>query len=127
MVASTVSSKMLRVIGEAEGFTFHETLTGFKWIGNKAIELRSEGKTVLLGYEEAIGFCVGDVVPDKDGVSAAPVFAEMAVNLYGRGLKVRDHLEALHRKYGELVSNNHYFFVHDPVVVESLPLRMRWC
>jgi len=110
---------MLRVIAEAEGFHFYETLTGFKWIGNKAMELQSQGATVFLGYEEAIGFCVGAVVPDKDGVSAAPVFAEMAVNLSSRGLTVKSHLDAIYRKYGELVSINHYYFCHDPAVVKT--------
>ena len=33
---------------------------------------------MLLAFEEAIGFCLGDVVNDKDGVSASAVFAEMA-------------------------------------------------
>jgi hypothetical protein len=46
----------------------HTVLTGFKWIGNKAISLREEGVKVLFGYEEAIGFMVGDCsCPDKDG------------------------------------------------------------
>jgi phosphomannomutase len=49
---------------------FEETLTGFKWMGERAAQLRAEGRTVLLAYEEAIGFCVGDVLKDKDGVAA---------------------------------------------------------
>lgn len=57
MVVSTVSSKMLQVMANAEGFSFFETLTGFKWIGNKAKELEAAGYTVLFCYEEAIGFC----------------------------------------------------------------------
>ena len=36
MLASTVSSKMLRAMAEKEGFRFEETLTGFKWMGNRA-------------------------------------------------------------------------------------------
>jgi phosphomannomutase len=56
---------------------------GFKWIGNKAIQLKEEGVSVLFSYEEALGYCVGDVVSDKDGVSAAAVFVEMAAELAG--------------------------------------------
>lgn len=33
MLASTVSSKVLRAIANVEGFQFIETLTGFKWMG----------------------------------------------------------------------------------------------
>jgi len=47
---------------------------GFKWLGNRAIELKARGVDVLFCYEEALGFCVGDVVHDKDGLSAAAVF-----------------------------------------------------
>ncbi|KAG8683464.1 Phosphoglucomutase-3, partial [Ceratobasidium sp. 395] len=54
MVASTVSSKLI----------------GFKYIGNAARTLESEGYNVLFGYEEAIGFMLGEEVRDKDGVSA---------------------------------------------------------
>lgn len=79
MVASTVSSKMLQAVARKEGFECIETLTGFKWIGTKMHELReNEGKEVLFGYEEAIGFCIGKVVKDKDGISAAAVAIEMA-------------------------------------------------
>ena len=69
MCASTVSSKMLAEVAKVEGFHFEDTLTGFKWIGSRAEELSREGKLALFGYEEAIGFCCGDVVFDKDGIS----------------------------------------------------------
>ena len=55
MVNSTVSTKMLEKIAKVENFRFEETLTGFKWIGNKAIDLRKEGYTVPFAFEEAIG------------------------------------------------------------------------
>ncbi len=47
-----------------------ETLTGFKWLCSRAATLRAEGYEVLMAYEEAIGFCLGSIVNDKDGVSA---------------------------------------------------------
>ena len=56
MLASTVSSKLLAAMAEAEGFRFEETLTGFKWLGNRAKQLEAEGYTVLFAFEEAIGF-----------------------------------------------------------------------
>jgi hypothetical protein len=39
----------------------------FKWMGNESYHLRSQNKTVLFSFEEAIGFCVGNIVKDKDG------------------------------------------------------------
>lgn len=46
---------MLKKIGEREGFHFEETLTGFKWMGNRALDLRAAGYSVGFAYEEAIG------------------------------------------------------------------------
>lgn len=65
MLASTVSSKMIGAMAKKEGFVFEETLTGFKWMGSRTAELREAGKHVIFSFEEAIGFCVGDVVKDK--------------------------------------------------------------
>jgi phosphomannomutase len=41
---------------------------GFKWIGNKALQLKAENYEILFSYEEALGYCVGDIVADKDGI-----------------------------------------------------------
>lgn len=69
-MASTVSSKILKTMAKAEGFNFIETLTGFKWMGNRSLELIEQGKHVLFAYEEAIGFMFTPTVLDKDGISA---------------------------------------------------------
>lgn len=107
MCASTVSSKMLAEVARVEGFYFEDTLTGFKWIGSRAEELnREEGYFALFGYEEAIGFCCGNVVFDKDGISALGVFTELAYNVYHRGMSLAQHVQSLYDKYGEFVSNN---------------------
>eukprot|EP00656_Telonema_subtile_P003640 TRINITY_DN11658_c0_g1_i2.p1 TRINITY_DN11658_c0_g1~~TRINITY_DN11658_c0_g1_i2.p1 ORF type:complete len:476 (-),score=151.16 TRINITY_DN11658_c0_g1_i2:481-1908(-) len=97
MLASTVSSKMLGAIAKAEGCKFEDTLTGFKWLGRRADELRAEGYDVVFAYEEAIGFACGDLISDKDGVSAAAVFTEMAAQEYNAGRTVSSLLQSLYR------------------------------
>ena len=62
MLASTVSSRMLAAMARAEGFEFWETLTGFKWLGNMALELEQRGPTPLFAFEEAIGFMFGGMI-----------------------------------------------------------------
>lgn len=42
MLSSTVSSMVLKTMAEAEGFFYEDTLTGFKWMGNRARELEAE-------------------------------------------------------------------------------------
>lgn len=72
-----------------------ETLTGFKWMGNKTAELQRQGKSVLFAYEEAIGFMCGTAVLDKDGISAGIRVAEMAAYLSKKDMSLMDKLKEL--------------------------------
>jgi phosphomannomutase len=104
-IASIVSSPELGNIARALGVRYEETLTGFKWIANRAMDLeRSEQWDFVFGYEEALGYTVGDVVRDKDGVSGALVFAELAALIASEGRTIHDELEAIARKFGLWVS-----------------------
>lgn len=114
MCVSTVSSKLLKEIGRVEGFRVEETLTGFKWIGSRASELCREGYRSIFAYEEAIGFCCGDIVFDKDGISAMCVMAQLAMHVYAQGLTLKQHLQHIYDTYGEFVSNNGYYFLKHP-------------
>jgi phosphomannomutase len=125
LLASVVSSRMLKHIAKCENMQYHDTLTGFKWLGNKTIELRDMGVPVLFSYEEALGFCVGDVVCDKDGVSAAAVFAEMANVLDQQDTTVHQHLNLLFEKYGHFISYNNYVICRDPRKTDAIFHRIR--
>jgi phosphomannomutase len=72
VLASIVSTPMLRSIADAYGAHAEYTLTGFKWISAAARELEErDGYTTVYGFEEALGSMVGTVVRDKDGIGAA--------------------------------------------------------
>jgi phosphomannomutase len=106
MVATTiVSSQLLGFLAKQAGADYRETLTGFKWIGNAAIDYEREhhGRFVV-GYEEALGYSVGPLVRDKDGVSAALIFAELTAWNRARGKTVADHLDDIYRKVGLFVT-----------------------
>jgi phosphomannomutase len=125
MCASTVSSQMLQEIARVEQFHFEETLTGFKWIGSRAQELQAMGYQSLFCYEEAIGYCCGSIIFDKDGLTAAGVLAQLAVFLYVQcGRTLQQHLQSLYDKYGEFVSQNGYFILPDPGVVLKIMRRI---
>ncbi|KAJ8298163.1 hypothetical protein KUTeg_024694 [Tegillarca granosa] len=113
MLSSTVSSKILHTLSQKEGFNFEETLTGFKWMGNRADALLKEGKHVLFAFEEAIGFMCGSSVLDKDGVSAAMVCSELTTFLYNQNLTLYKQLELIYQKYGYHLSSNSYYICHD--------------
>jgi len=106
MVATTiVSSQLLGFLAEQAGADYRETLTGFKWIGNAAMDYEREHKgRFVMGYEEALGYSVGPLVRDKDGVSAAVIFAELAAWNRARGKSVLDHLDDIYRKVGLFVT-----------------------
>lgn len=120
MLASTVSSKILQTIAKKEGFNFIETLTGFKWMGNKADELMKEGKTVLFAFEEAIGFMCGTNVLDKDGVSAAMVCGQLVTYLKSQGQTLDTKLNEIYKDYGFHLSSNSYYICHEPTKIKAM-------
>jgi phosphomannomutase len=104
VLASIVSSPLLGRIAADLGVRYEETLTGFKWIAHRAIAVAREGQEFVFGYEEALGYCVGGVVFDKDGVSAAVLAAEVAAVLRERGQTVLDALDGIARRWGLFTS-----------------------
>jgi phosphomannomutase len=99
LVATTVvSSSALSRLAAARGVAFAETLTGFKWLARAALD-RPDLRFVY-GYEEALGSCVGTLVRDKDGITAALAFAELAAAERRAGRTVRDRLDDLARELG---------------------------
>ncbi|KAF8820287.1 glucosephosphate-mutase GPM2 [Cardiosporidium cionae] len=115
-VATLVSSRLLERMAKKESAVYFDTLTGFKWIINKALDalaLQPELVPVLL-YEEALGFCVTKHIRDKDGISAAAVWLEMVSTLYSRSITVAEHLTSIYETYGYFQTRNSYFFCYDP-------------
>jgi phosphomannomutase len=106
MVATTiVSSQLLSYLAKQTGADYRETLTGFKWIGNAAMDYEREHKgRFVMGYEEALGYSVGPLVRDKDGVSACVIFAELVAWNRARGKTVLDHLDDIYRRVGLFVT-----------------------
>lgn len=108
VVTTIVSSPMLGHIAKQRGVRYGETLTGFKWIAAEAgVRERTDGSRFVFGYEEALGYCVGPAVRDKDGVSAAAVFAELTALAAAEGRTLHDELERIAREYGLFVSRQH--------------------
>jgi phosphomannomutase len=101
VVASIVTSPLIGAVSAAHGARFETTLTGFKWICNRAIALEREHKLrCVLGVEEALGYAVTDVVRDKDGIAAAVIAARLAADLQARGETLFDLLDVLHLRHG---------------------------
>jgi phosphomannomutase len=93
-----VSSSLLSAMAAHYGVEYRETLTGFKWLARKALEESSYAH--VLSYEEALGYCVGSLVRDKDGISAALVMADLAASLKASGSSIAARLAEIEIAYG---------------------------
>jgi len=107
VVTTIVSSAQLKAIAAALGARYDETLTGFKWIANRALELLPQGVRFVMGYEEALGYTVGEVVRDKDGIGSALVVADMAAWCKSRGTTLLGYLEEVQRAHGLFVAKQY--------------------
>uniref|UniRef100_A0AC35TPE8 Phosphoglucomutase-2 n=1 Tax=Rhabditophanes sp. KR3021 TaxID=114890 RepID=A0AC35TPE8_9BILA len=119
MLNSAVSSQIVRTIAKKEGFKSDVTLTGFKWMGNEAEKIRNEGNQVILSWEESIGYMPGHTL-DKDGVSSAGVFAEIAAFLQVQGKTLKEKLFEIYTEYGFHLVKSTYWVVPNPSVTQTL-------
>ena len=108
VVGSIVSSPMLEKIADLRGARHEVTLTGFKWIINAGLTLEANGGgQFAFGYEEALGYAIGRTVRDKDGLSAALVFADLLAEEHAARRTVLDRLVDLWNETGLWASAQH--------------------
>ncbi|HUL77653.1 MAG TPA: phospho-sugar mutase, partial [Vicinamibacteria bacterium] len=100
VVTTVVSSTLLSRIARDRGVACRETLTGFKWIADAALEAERRGLAFVFGYEEALGYTVGPFVRDKDGIGAALRLAELSRFLKKGGRTLLDRLDDLLAAHG---------------------------
>jgi len=101
VACSLVSTMMLEPLAAARGVAYAEVLTGFKWIWHLALErAKTHGQTYVFGFEEALGYCVGPAVRDKDGVGAAQSIMELAAFEKARGRDLLARLDDLAAELG---------------------------
>lgn len=130
LIKTFVTTPLQASIGRKNGLKVIDTLTGFKWIGEKLKQyedalmerLAEEGieagsydeiplaqrREWLLEYstfyvfggEESYGYLASDRLRDKDANAAVLMFAEMAATLAERGRTVLDYLDEVYLRYG---------------------------
>ncbi|WHY61500.1 phospho-sugar mutase [Cytobacillus firmus] len=101
VIKTIVTSEIGRKIAENYGITTLDTLTGFKFIGEKINEFEKSGQhSFLFGYEESYGYLIGDFVRDKDAVQSAIFAAEVAAYYKSKGMTLFEGLLEVFEKYG---------------------------
>ncbi|MDA0346026.1 MAG: phospho-sugar mutase [Verrucomicrobia bacterium] len=130
LIKTFVTTPLQDAIGKAHGLKVINTLTGFKWIGEKigqyeqqlqnelkkqhgyqidydntnylkrADLLQEHSTFYVFGGEESYGYLGSDAVRDKDGNAAVVMFCEIAAYLKSQGKTFLDYLDSLYCKYG---------------------------
>ena len=101
MFTTNVSSTLPIAIAEKYGLKTEITLTGFKFIGEKAREMEETHRgTYVFGFEESYGCLVSDCVRDKDSIQAILMLCETAAYYREKGMDLVDALEEIYKEYG---------------------------
>lgn len=101
VVKTIVTSEMGADIARSFGVRVDNTLTGFKYIGERMTRYEQTGEaTFLFGYEESYGYLAGHYARDKDAVVASLLIAEAAAYYKRQGKTLYDVLLELYETYG---------------------------
>ncbi|MBS1495580.1 MAG: phospho-sugar mutase [Bacteroidetes bacterium] len=99
VIKTIVTTNMIDVIAKDNGVACYNVLTGFKWISSLIKEKEGKEKYII-GGEESFGLMIGDMVRDKDSVSAVALICEMAAYEKNKGRSLFDKLVDLYVQYG---------------------------
>jgi phosphomannomutase len=118
VIANSIVSQDLGAIAGHYGIEYQQTLTGFKWI--------SKVPGISYGYEEALGYCVDpDYTPDKDGITAALLMAELASELHSQGLELDSELNRIDTLHGKVSTGQVSIRVTDIAVIAKVMAALR--
>lgn len=99
-IKTIVTSDLAEKIASKYGVRVINTLTGFKYIGEKISSLDKKKEAFLFAYEESNGYLYGNEVRDKDGVMATLLTIEMAAYYKAKGKNLIEILEEVYQEYG---------------------------
>ncbi|MEK3719093.1 phospho-sugar mutase [Paenibacillus sp. FSL H8-0034] len=101
VIKTIVTSEMGAAVAKHYGVETINTLTGFKYIGEKMSQFEASGEsTFLFGYEESYGYLAGDYARDKDAVIASMLICEAAAYYKSKGKTLYDVLQELYVRHG---------------------------
>ena len=101
VIKTIVTSEIGADIARKFGILVEETLTGFKYIGDKMNKYEADGsQEYVIGYEESYGYLVGTHARDKDAVVSSMLICQMAAWYKNQGKTLVDGLNELYAEYG---------------------------
>ena len=100
-ITTIVSSDMAKAIAKAYGLKVFETLTGFKWIGEKIRQFEEQHTySYQFGFEESYGCLISPNARDKDGISAVMALCEATAYYKSKGITLWQQMLNIYKKYG---------------------------
>ena len=101
IITTVVSSELTKAIAENYDAKVFETLTGFKWIGEKIRKFEEENSyKYLFGFEESYGCLIAPHARDKDGISAVMALCEATAFYKNKGWSLWEQMIKIYEKYG---------------------------
>lgn len=101
VIKTIVTSELGANIAKAYGATVFDTLTGFKFIGEKINEFEEKNNyDFLFGYEESYGYLAGTFVRDKDAVISSVLIVEMAAYYKLKDMTLIEAMDNIYKEYG---------------------------
>ena len=102
IITTIVSSNMTKDLAKEYGLTMFETLTGFKWIGEKIrqFEENNNSYSYQFGFEESYGCLISPHARDKDGISAVMALCEATAYYKSKGITLWEQMINIYKKYG---------------------------
>jgi phosphoglucomutase len=98
---SVATTNLINAVAEKSGVPLYETPVGFKYIGELIL-----ADKIVIGGEESAGLTIRGHVPEKDGVLAGLLVAEMVAQ---RGTSLGEQLKQLFNKVGSYYPNRENF------------------
>lgn len=101
IIKTIVTSELGAKIAKAYNVDCLNTLTGFKFIGEKIKEFEEDNdRSFIMGYEESYGYLIGTHSRDKDGVVSSLMICEMAAYYSSKGMNLYEALIDTYNKFG---------------------------
>lgn len=127
VVKTIVTGELGARIAEDYGLRVYNTLTGFKYIGEKMTEFERTGTdTFVFGYEESYGYLAGNHCRDKDAVVASMLICEAAAWYKKQGKTLHDVLNDLYARYGVHLESLHSRTMAGKEGMERIRRIMEW-
>ncbi len=126
LIKTIVTSEIGADIARKFGLIVEETLTGFKYIGNKMNKYEADGsQEYVIGYEESYGYLIGTHARDKDAVIASMLICQMAAWYKNQGKTLVDGLNELYAEYGYYLDTQDSFTLTGKDGAEKIQELMR--